>query len=1509
MTTQAAPISQFQSSSGSPQSTRPYPGLRPFFAHESRIFFGRDRHVKDILERLDQNFVAVIGPSGCGKSSLLRAGVIAELKAGRMVKAGAQWAVADMRPQNNPHRNLSLALDRIVRHADAPADYARLDELEGLIVAEPGRIPEFLAGHGMSAGANILLLVDQFEELFSAENEKQRDVVLDFITFLLRINRGEIPHVHCIITMRTDHLGDCARYPDLAQAINHSFYLTPNLNDEEIRKAIELPTRLRQYRCEFEPGLVDMIQRDMSREGTDQLPLMQHVMMRMWDAIDKRGIEKRFTHALYEDFGGVNRGINVHAEEIQADLSPAQRVLVPKLFRQLTVRREGATYQDVRRPTMFDEIAQVAGQVTPEARADLRAVIDRFRRSDTLFLQSGSGEANAAPAMIADDQRIDIVHECLIRKWSDLKIWVAEEWKAAKDLKDLVRQAEQVPLDELEVLHSNQPWRQRTWREVKQRADSLGDLALLQRKARSMRTVGLRRLRATGAAVSDWWREAPQSGRKAADSLTALPKRWLNPLDRAADIGQLRQMPGRALNSARTLGGQLQSQLQRAREADETDEGLAESRKGLVLDRAHAEQYRLWRRQEQPNAAWARRYDVDEPSFTRAGRYLAASLDAHREAGRRRLLKWTLGPAAVVGAIFGGLHVKDNLNETRNRESAEINFLSNSLYVASMLNNPDTDAAQYRGWKEFVEAKIKTKALEKHGHYDDWIGQQKSILHMASQLLVTIEEPAKRNLNELVTGTFALPVPSATGEKEASELQPCLTALNSDGTRYAMLIKDAVHVFDSKWDRIGAPLGATSPQLTGCPARGTLPVGERTMFFGADGDTVFVLDRHARTLQKISPAVGTIVTRSLTEGSKSNNSLEEDIEVAADGALIALVSAIDAQLGRWQVAIVNPDDAKVSHIFEINQAGETLTGITYGANARDQIILVFNGVNAGAWNSGKNGPASREPDWRGKLAVAVTRKDKLRLSKDGNWIALAQKADVHLWDTAEFKKRRTKLEAEAIEPTRTYPRPPSDREILDIRLLANGELLTFSNANIIRVWPYRSGGAAKRVLHSPSAPYSTAMSSDGIVVAADREGPKGQEKIVLKRYDLRQPLPGHPVLQTIPHGNIEQSVIHSGGKLVAVGMTDGNIAVYRPDFQLHERGDFKELPVIRPAVDAGVPSPIIFLAVSQDANFVVGVRKDGGILSLTKSAGTSNDGFTAQYFKTGDGTVRSAALAPTGAWLALVLHDGRVTLLQRDASNVPAPWKNTPIRQLNQPDVCVLAFNQKGDQIALGSATGEVFRASLSDFRSGVTPRSFHAFGKSVEARNVLSIAFGSHNDVLMTLSQRILLKKPTCDIDPDPNSKFLVSLVRDVGQFRGNQKSRDLNAYVDAAAMLPGSNSVLLTAAAPGVVFGIQDLDHLKSEIENAHVDSDDPQSQRSQFELKIKRFEYGLDNAIGNRAPDKPRNIYAATMGCDENTCLMVVPTGDPSQFAVFPFERNFTPYESPTPTGARAAPALQR
>lgn len=265
-------------------STFPYPGLRPFNRDEADIFFGREKQVNQLLDKLGTSrFLAVVGPSGCGKSSLIRAGLIPYLEAGFMAGAGSQWRIAEMRPGDRPLLALAKAL---LKPETMGAEWGGGADAVPFLAADLRRGPlalaESMRGKPLPPGTNLLILVDQFEEIFRMEGRLDPDEGNKFVDLLLETlreagKRGEgkdLP-AHLIITMRSDFLGDCALFRGLPEAITDKLYLTPRLTREQTEAAIVGPARV----CggEVDPALANRLLNEIGSDP-DQLPVLQHAL-------------------------------------------------------------------------------------------------------------------------------------------------------------------------------------------------------------------------------------------------------------------------------------------------------------------------------------------------------------------------------------------------------------------------------------------------------------------------------------------------------------------------------------------------------------------------------------------------------------------------------------------------------------------------------------------------------------------------------------------------------------------------------------------------------------------------------------------------------------------------------------------------------------------------------------------------------------------------------------------------------------------------------------------------------------------------------------------------------------------------------------------------------------------------------------------------------------------------------------------------------------------------------
>ena len=236
----------------------PYPGIRPFRKDEWPIFCGRQRIVDELLDiMVKEQFVPVLGTSGCGKSSIVKAGLIATLER-EVQRSRRRLAIGRDAPgQYSAVVPVGSAVDRHPSRREHAA-YARADgDLARRSWPRPERHRPGTQGHGFPSDLNLLLLVDQFEELFRFGVLGGEAETRTFLDQLLDVYEAQPHGIHIVLTMRADFISDCARWPRLAVALNQTIYLLRWMTDDELREAIAAPALL--YRGKVEPELVERI--------------------------------------------------------------------------------------------------------------------------------------------------------------------------------------------------------------------------------------------------------------------------------------------------------------------------------------------------------------------------------------------------------------------------------------------------------------------------------------------------------------------------------------------------------------------------------------------------------------------------------------------------------------------------------------------------------------------------------------------------------------------------------------------------------------------------------------------------------------------------------------------------------------------------------------------------------------------------------------------------------------------------------------------------------------------------------------------------------------------------------------------------------------------------------------------------------------------------------------------------------------------------------------------------
>jgi hypothetical protein len=449
-----------------PEDTHPFPGLRPFKIEEHYLFFGREGQSEEVITRLrKQHFLALIGTSGSGKSSLIRAGLLPYLYGGFMVNAGSSWRIATFRPGKDPIGRLARALNQLEVLGSGQRTREESDRdailLEIMLRRSGLGLIEAVRRARLPESENLLIIVDQFEELFRFDKAAiptlQQDDDAAFVKLLLEAtDQTEYP-IYVVTALRSDFIGDCARFRNLPEAVTSGPYLIPWMTREEQRSAIVEPVKVAG--ASITSRLVNRLLNDAG-ENPDRLPILQHALRRTWDywrehLHDSQPIDLEH----YEAVGGMEHALSRHADEAYEELPDERsRRIAKRMFQALT--EKGADKRGVRRPVSAGRIADIAG-VDPD---EVMAVAEYFRRPDRGFLVSRqTGEAKPE-----NDQILDISHESLISGWDRLRKWVDEEADSARIYKRLADRAEEHAKGHADLMRNPDLQKTLEWREANQ---------------------------------------------------------------------------------------------------------------------------------------------------------------------------------------------------------------------------------------------------------------------------------------------------------------------------------------------------------------------------------------------------------------------------------------------------------------------------------------------------------------------------------------------------------------------------------------------------------------------------------------------------------------------------------------------------------------------------------------------------------------------------------------------------------------------------------------------------------------------------------------------------------------------------------------------------------------------------------------------------------------------------------------------------------------------------------
>jgi len=400
----------------------PFPGLRPFTMEECYLFFGREGQVDDILLKLSRHrSVAVMGYSGSGKSSLMFCGVLPVLYGGFVTQTGPFWSIIHSRPGNSPLTNLTNSiLDGLIQSKRIEEEDIHIHRaiINSILRSGPHGLVEIARYIQQDESENVFFLLDQFEELFryAEANEDSVNEATSYVNLILTAVQQQAVPIYIALSMRSDFVGDCASYHGLSEMINASNYLVPQMTRDQKRMAIEGPVTVNGGK--ITPRLLKRLLNDIG-DDQDQLPILQHAMMRTWDYwVTNHDPGEPLDLRHYNAIGKIAQALSLHANEAFEELNARQKAIAEILFKALTEKNQEL---GMRRPVKVGLVSELSDA----QERDVIDVIDNFRRPGRSFLMPGSSVNLNAETVI------ELSHESLMRIWTRLSVWVAEESESA----------------------------------------------------------------------------------------------------------------------------------------------------------------------------------------------------------------------------------------------------------------------------------------------------------------------------------------------------------------------------------------------------------------------------------------------------------------------------------------------------------------------------------------------------------------------------------------------------------------------------------------------------------------------------------------------------------------------------------------------------------------------------------------------------------------------------------------------------------------------------------------------------------------------------------------------------------------------------------------------------------------------------------------------------------------------------------------------------------------------
>lgn len=330
----------------------PYKGLAAYSEEDTAFFFGREEERRNIISNLTASRLTLLyGASGVGKSSVLRAGVVPDLR--RLARKNTDQSG---RPE------LAVAVFNTWR--DDPlarlTDCVRESVIQTLDARTVDRAPpsdslvDTLRTWTNLVGGTLLVILDQFEDYF-LYHRHEKGAGSFAAEFSHLVNCRDL-RVNFLISVREDTYAELDFFEDIPGLFDNALRI-PHLGREASRAAIIRP--IDQYnrfygagrkRISIEQELVEEVLKGPSKAKSVQTgqeradvsntsaiietPFLQLVMTSLWKEEMRLGSTTLRLETLTR-LGGVDRIVETHLSEAMKKLSRKERAMAASVFHYL----------------------------------------------------------------------------------------------------------------------------------------------------------------------------------------------------------------------------------------------------------------------------------------------------------------------------------------------------------------------------------------------------------------------------------------------------------------------------------------------------------------------------------------------------------------------------------------------------------------------------------------------------------------------------------------------------------------------------------------------------------------------------------------------------------------------------------------------------------------------------------------------------------------------------------------------------------------------------------------------------------------------------------------------------------------------------------------------------------------------------------------------------------------------------------------------------------------------